>query len=145
MPQRKLTTYQAVISQARAFRVLRSFMTDVLQKYDITMTEWLMIGSALDKGAEGIRVSELAKTLGVEMPVITNLVHKAVAGGWVTSAIDTDDKRAKKIAVTEYCIEQACAIEGELLEGTKSWLDGVDKHMLKGYFEVVDALARKYN
>lgn len=144
MLQRELTTYQAVIAQARAFRVLRSFMTEVLRQYDLTMTEWLLIGCALDSGRKGARVSELANLLGVEMPVITNLVHKASHSGWVTSTVDEHDKRAKRIVATEYCVEKSCEIEGELLNATKNWLDGVDKHMLKGYFAVVDALARKY-
>lgn len=104
-----------------------------------------MIESALDAGPKGIRVSELAKILGVEMPVITNLIHKASRSGWVTSSVDATDKRAKRIIVTEYCVEKSCEIEGELLNGTKNWLEGVDKHMLKGYFEVVNVLAKKYS
>lgn len=97
MPHRQLTTYQGVIAQARAFRALRAFMGESLQQHHLTITEWLMIGTVVDTSGKGIRISELAEILGVEMPVITNLVNRAEKTGWVTRLPDPNDKRAKLV------------------------------------------------
>lgn len=145
MPQRELTTYQAVIAQARAFRALKTHMATILSSHNLTMTEWLMIGSVIDCGTRGARVSEIAAMLGVELPVITNLVHKARKAGWVVSVADPDDKRSKRIVATEFAVDKAQGIECELREGTKKWISGLDRGQLTGYFAVVRALAEKYN
>ncbi len=143
MPQRQLTTYQAVISQARAFRNLRSFLVETLKEHDLTLTEWLMIGSVIDGGKDGVRVSELADTLGVEMPVITNLTNRAVATGWVTRVVDPTDRRAKRIRATQEGGQKTCDIEGILREATATWLDDIDVTMLKDYLTIVGLLANK--
>lgn len=141
MPYRQLTTYQAVITQARAYRTLRSFMVETLRKYDLTLTEWLMIGSVIDAGKDGTRISELADVLGVEMPVITNLVNRAVKDGWVTRVTDKTDRRSKRISATRLGGEKACVIEGELRAETKDWLSNLDSDMVGGYLAVVAELS----
>lgn len=143
MPHRQLTTYQAVISQARAFRALRTFMADTLKRYDLTLTEWLMIGSVVDTAGKGIRISELADLLGVEMPVITNLVNRAEKTGWVTRLSDPDDKRAKLVYSTKEGGQKACDIEGDIRSATSEWLNDLDPEQLLGYLTVVGALAAK--
>ena len=143
MPHRQLTTYQAVISQARAFRTLRSFMSDILKQYDLTITEWLLIGSVVDTAGMGIRISELAELLGVEMPVVTNLVNRAEKTGWVTRLADDKDKRAKRVYSTKDGGKKACDIEGEIREATAGWLDGLEASDLLTYMNVVGALAAK--
>lgn len=143
MPYRQLTTYQAVIAQARAYRTLRSFMVETLKKHDLTLTEWLMIGTIIDAGKVGVRVSDLAETLGVEMPVITNLTNRAVDGDWVTRTVDSIDRRSKRIVATNHGSERACVIEGELRHETSDWLKDLDPEMLKGYLFVVDELSSK--
>lgn len=145
MPYRQLTTYQAVISQARAFRVLKNFMADNLKDYGLTMTEWLLIGKVIDSGKNGVRITELAETLGVELPVITNLVNKAEKDGWVKKVTDAQDKRAKLVKPTIEGGEKACDIEGDLRQATKSWLKDADPEMIKGYFVIVGALSQKDN
>jgi DNA-binding MarR family transcriptional regulator len=143
MPQRQLTTYQAVISQARAFRNLRTFLVETLKEHDLTLTEWLMIGTVIDGGKEGVRVSDLADTLGVEMPVITNLANRAVATGWVTRVVDPNDRRAKLIRATREGGEKTCDIEGILRGETSTWLEDIDASMLKSYLTIVGLLATK--
>lgn len=143
MPQAKLTSYQSVIAQARAFRALRSFMGQVLQSHDLTVTEWLIVGMVIDHGPKGARVSELAHALGVEMPVVTNLVHKAIASGWLHSVADSGDKRAKRIVATTKGMDEACDIEGALTARTRVWMSEVTEETLDEYFTVVSTLADK--
>lgn len=143
MPYRQITTYQAVISQARAYRALRTFLSLVLAKHDLTMTEWLLLGTLVDEGRQGLRISDLANTLGVELPVVTNLTNKAVASGYVVRSVDPADKRAKRVVATKEFGEMACDIEGELRAETTIWLEGLDSETLKGYLTVVGALSDK--
>ena len=143
MPHRQLTTYQGVIAQARAFRALRAFMSESLQRHHLTITEWLMIGTVVDTSGKGIRISELAEILGVEMPVITNLVNRAEKSGWVTRLPDPNDKRAKLVFSTKEGGIKACDIEGEIRSATTAWLDGLSPEELLVYLNVVGALAAK--
>lgn len=143
MPQRQLTTYQAVILQARAYRTIRTFMVDTLKNYGLTLTEWLMIGVVVDTHRDGTRISDLADILGVELPVVTNLVKRAEATGWVTRTTDTNDRRAKRIISTMEGREKACDIEGELQVATGAWLKDLDISMLDGYLATVGTLAAK--
>ena len=141
MPQRRLTTCEAVIMQARAFRSLKTFIAQVLYKHDQTVTEWLIIGIVIESGKNGIRVSELANTLGVVMPVITNLIHKSVAANLLERISDSNDKRAKRIVATKHGINKAAEIESELRCGSEHWLGELEPGKLEGYFEVITAMA----
>lgn len=143
MPYRQITTYQTVIAQARAYRKVRAFMSHILSLYNLTITEWLIIGTVVDAGLTGIRISEVAKKLGVEMPVVTNLVHKAAHTGWLWRIEDPQDKRAKRVVMTHAGLEKACDVEGELRKTTTPWLSGLDTESLKGYYEVITALSEK--
>lgn len=140
MPYRQITTYQTVIAQARAYRKVRSFMDKTLSPYDLTITEWLIIGTAIDAGPTGIRISDIAKKLGVEMPVVTNLVHKATSTRWLRRIEDPEDKRARRVVMTHAGLEKACDIEGELKKATAPWLKGISTDSLKGFFEVISEL-----
>lgn len=141
MPHRQITTYQTVISQARAFRKVRKFMDLTLNPYNLTITEWLIIGSTIDAGPTGIRISDLAKTLGVEMPVVTNLVHKATNAQWLRRIEDPVDKRARRVVVTHAGLERAYGIEGDIKKATAPWLQGIEPEELKGFYRVIAVLA----
>ncbi len=141
MPYRQITTYQTVIAQARAYRKVRSFMDKTLKPYDLTITEWLIIGTAIDAGPTGIRISEIAKALGVEMPVVTNLVHKATNTRWLRRIKDPEDKRARRVVMTHMGLEKACDIEGELKKATAPWLKGISADSIKGFYDVITELA----
>ncbi len=141
MPYRQITTYQTVIAQARAYRKVRSFMDKTLKPYDLTITEWLIIGTAIDAGPTGIRISEIAKALGVEMPVVTNLVHKATNTRWLRRIKDPEDKRARRVVMTHMGLEKACDIEGELKKATAPWLKDIPADSIKGFYDVITELA----
>lgn len=143
VPYRQITTYQTVIAQARAYRKVRAFMDVTLKPYNLTITEWLIIGTSIDAGPTGIRISELAKILGVEMPVIANLVHKATSTGWLRRIEDPEDKRARRVVMTHAGLEKACDIEGELKKATNPWLKGLDTVSIKGFYQVIAELSEK--
>src|ERR1700722_20554230 len=50
---------------------------------------------------ESARVSDLAELLGVDTPAVTRKVQQLERLGYVTIVPDTDDKRAKRIALTK--------------------------------------------
>lgn len=143
VPYRQITTYQTVIAQARAYRKVRSFMDKTLKPYNLTITEWLIIGTAIDAGPTGIRISDLAKTLGVEMPVVTNLVHKATNTSWLRRIEDPEDKRARRVVMTHMGLEKACDIEGELKKATAPWLKGISIDSIKGFYDVIGELSAR--
>ncbi len=137
----QLTTYQAVIAQSRAFRALRTFMSTTLLRHNLTMTQWLMLGMIVDAKEAGVRVSDLADVLGVEMPVVTNLVNRAEQAGQIRRVADDTDKRSRRIVVTPEFAECICAIEGELQHEAQQWMCGLSRQDMDGYFAIVEALA----
>lgn len=137
----QLTTYQAVIAQSRAFRALRTFMSTTLLRHNLTMTQWLMLGMIVDAKETGVRVSDLADVLGVEMPVVTNLVNRAEQAGQIRRVADDTDKRSRRIVVTPEFAECICAIEGELQHEAQQWMCGLSRQDMDGYFAIVEALA----
>lgn len=137
----QLTTYQAVIAQSRAFRALRCFMSNTLLQHNLTMTQWLMLGMVVDSKESGIRVSDLADILGVEMPAVTNLVNRAEQAGQIKRVADHADKRSRRVVVTPEFAECICAIEGELQHEAQQWMCGLSRQDMDGYFAIVEALA----
>ncbi len=69
------TTYQAGITQATMHRRLQKFCDDVLKPYGITKVQWLIIGTVYDHRSTGIRLSDLAKIVGTNLPYMTNTVN----------------------------------------------------------------------
>ena len=137
----QLTTNQAVIAQSRAFRALRTFMSTTLLRHNLTMTQWLMLGMIVDAKETGVRVSDLADVLGVEMPVVTNLVNRAEQAGQIRRVADDTDKRSRRIVVTPEFAECICAIEGELQHEAQQWMCGLSRQDMDGYFAIVEALS----
>ena len=71
----KITTYQAGVAQAAMHRVLQKLCDNILQPFGISKMQWLIIGTALDAGKHGVRISDLAAQLGTTMPYLTTTVN----------------------------------------------------------------------
>ena len=95
----KLTTYQAGVMQASVHRALQKYSDSVLQPYGISKAQWLIIGTILDQGKSGIRISELAIKVGTTMSYLTNTINLLVSKKVLLRDVSDDDNRAKFITV----------------------------------------------
>ena len=48
-PQKGLTTYNTGIVQAKAYRAMRISLTNALKKYNLSMSEWALLGTIYDR------------------------------------------------------------------------------------------------
>ena len=71
----ELTTYQVGAMQAAAIRSLRKHGDELLSEYGITNMQWHIIGTILDAGRRGMRISDLAKQLDTTMSFMTTNVN----------------------------------------------------------------------
>ncbi len=114
-----VTTYQAGVLQASTHRILQKQCDLILKQYGITKMQWLIIGSALDSGAKGIRLTDLSKTLDTTISYITVSVNLLVSMGILSRTDSATDSRSKLVTVNKAFEDKCEEIEATLREGLR--------------------------
>lgn len=109
-----VTTYQAGIVQANAYRILKQAVNNYLQPYSLSMMEWFALGTIRDTGRDGIRPTELAKTLQTTMPYTTTLLHTLEAKEWIERTESPADNRVKLVRLADGADSSCKKIEADL-------------------------------
>jgi len=52
------------------------------------------------KGADGVRVSDIASSIGITVPAITQIITALEKDGYVSRAMDPEDRRAVRVILT---------------------------------------------
>ena len=137
-----ITTYQAGIIQASVHRTLQKYSDQVLSQYGITKMHWLIIGTVLDAGENGIRLTELAELLGTTMGYITNSVNLLESRGFLVRKDNSKDNRSKRIFIeSEFapkCQEIENALRNALRQKVYSHVDPIE---FRTYIKVLYQLA----
>ncbi len=94
-----VTTYQSGVAQARAFRIVKSHTAHFLKDYNLTCMQWFTIGTILDAGSNGIRISDLAKKLDTTLAYMTNTINFLESRGILLKVAHTYDARTKLVSV----------------------------------------------
>ena len=139
------TTYQAGLLQARAYRTLKEFMVTKLRKYNLTMMKWAILGHVYDSQLEGVKVSELAKIIDVEISFITNMINQLEASKLVVRKHDRADKRVRRIIVTPKAKKLVEEVESDLRTEMRGWLSNINTPALLGYVMVLNKIVQKSN
>ena len=138
----KITTYQAGVIQASANRKLQKITDTILLQYGLTKMQWFIIGTVLDAGSKGIRLSELSERLGTTMSYLTNTVNILESRRILDRKSNEEDTRSKIITVNASYASKCNEIEKTLRDGMRgsiySQIDPVD---FKTYIKVMDELA----
>jgi DNA-binding MarR family transcriptional regulator len=139
MPERsKITTYQAGVVQAAMHRKLQKKSDEILKPYSLTKMHWLMIGTILDAGKKGIRISDLAKILDTTMGYLTNNLKVLEARGIVNRIDSTSDSRSRLVIVAPTFVPKCVEIENALREGLRKTIyTNVDPKEFKIYMKVM--------
>jgi DNA-binding MarR family transcriptional regulator len=141
MKQVQLKTFEAGILQARAYRNLRVFMQDNLEKHQLTMMQWALLGTIADAGEGGITINDLARTLDVEGSIITNMVNTAVKSGVAQKRVHPADNRSRIVVATKTGQELVEKVEAELRVAMRAWLKGVPRAALFSYLRTLERIA----
>lgn len=114
-----MTTYNAGVMQASVHRSLQKHCDSILKPYGITKAQWLLIGTILEAGSPGIRVSDLAIKLNTTLAYLTNTLNLLESKKMVVRTVNNQDTRAKFVTIHPEFIEKCHEIEIVLREGLR--------------------------
>lgn len=133
-------SYKSGLLQVQAYRVLRSKVSQTLDKYDLTTTEWSLLGLIYDR--RGLWGSEIALALGVEPPMVTQLVEHLLKRDLVKTQVDSEDRRAKLILLTKKSRVLVPQVEQALTQTLSDILLGVVPEDLLAYQRVLETIVK---
>lgn len=137
----KTTTYQAGVIQAAANRRLQKVSDSLLEQFGLTKMQWVIIGTVLDAGSEGMRLSELSQQLGTTMSYLTNAVNQLESRGILARKDNDKDTRSKLITVQHDYVHTCKEIEKTLRDGLrKSIYAKVSSNDFAVYMKVMSQL-----
>lgn len=103
-----ITTYQSGVAQASAFRIVKRHTAHALRDYNLSCMQWFTIGTVLDSGSKGIRISDLAHQLDTTLAYMTTTINLLESRGILCKKAHKFDARTKIITV-ERSYQKTCA------------------------------------
>lgn len=134
----KITTYQAGAAQASMHRLLQKLSDAILKPYNITKMQWMIIGTTLDAGKNGLRVSDLADSLGTTISYLTTMVNLLESRGILIRTDNSTDSRSSLISVSPGFLPKCAEIESALRKGLRQSIYAkVDPGEFRTYMKVL--------
>ena len=97
-------------------RLLRTTYDRRIRDLGLTRSQWWVLTHLYRK--DGITQSELAEILELEKPSLGRLLDRLEAKGWVRRAADPEDRRAKRVFLTDR-VEAPMQIMREIAAGVR--------------------------
>ncbi|GAC1387508.1 MAG: hypothetical protein NVS1B7_0820 [Candidatus Saccharimonadales bacterium] len=141
-----VTTYQAGVMQATTHRVLQKHCDEILKVYGVTKMQWLIIGTVLDAGSQGIRITELSEAVGTNLPYLTNTINLLESKNILIRTQHKEDNRSKLVAINPTFINTCQEIENTLRQALRrSIYANIDPKEFHIYMKVMSQLANVEN
>jgi DNA-binding MarR family transcriptional regulator len=137
----ELNTYDMGLIQAQAYRALSNYMTDCLKDFDLTMIEWGALGRICDNS--GLKVSEIARQLSVEVPRVIFLIKRLERKGYVARQVEPTDRRVVIIVATPTGLSKKIEVEHSVKDRMWQFMFGVKPKDLVTYLNVMRFIAAK--
>jgi DNA-binding MarR family transcriptional regulator len=138
----ELTTYQVGTMQATANRALKKHGDDLLKEYGITNMQWHIVGTVLDAGDKGARISDLARLLDTTMAFLTTNVNLLEARGILKRSENRNDARSRIVTVSPAFKPTCEKIESSLRAKLRSTIyTSISPEELRTYIKVLAKLA----
>lgn len=137
------TTYETGLLQAKAYRILKTVVTQSLEEYQLSTTEWALIGYVFKN--KQMRSSDIAGLLGVEAPLVTHHINALEARGILARQPDPTDQRAKIIILTNDGKKMVPRIEQDVKAATKQLLGKNGVRDLLGYVRVLQSIVDSHD
>lgn len=137
MKKHDLPTYRKAILQIVAYRRIQLLVGAALKRFQLNTTQWIVLG-LLNDSPKGMRVTDVAKALHVEMPLITTLAQALISAGLLESVAHARDKRAKLLHITDDGKTKVKEVE-EFLDGYLAAFRGqIDSNDIDQYFALLE-------
>lgn len=138
-----ITTYHAGATQAYVNRKLQRICDAILEPFGITKMQWLIIGTILDSGKPGIRISDLAEKLGTNAPYLTNAINLLESRNILNRKENNADSRSKLVVVSDDFAAKCPEIEAALRDGLRKTIyANIDPVEFSIYIKVQEQLAQ---
>jgi MarR family transcriptional regulator, transcriptional regulator for hemolysin len=113
-----------------------------LRPWGMTQTTWRTLW--LLRAADACyNQSELAARLGIETPTLVGILDRMESKGWLRRVPDEQDRRQKRIEITEAGRDAAREIEGEVLAVRAEMLAGFDAQELQTGARVLERIVER--
>lgn len=137
-PTVALATYKQALLQMVAYRNIRETVNDVLHRYDLNTTQWIVLGLVNDNPKQ-LRITDVAQALQVEGPLITILVRALIKADYIETTVSDHDARARLLTTTPAGKEFVVKAEKELTQRLKHVSKGVTPKTLSSHFSTLKA------
>lgn len=140
-----ISMYEACLLHSRADRSLRTVMAGRLEKFDLTMMEWLLLGAVKEGGNTGITMSDAASTLDVTLPQVTALSASLSKSNLIKQKVNRQDRRSRRLSITaagKRLLEEIAQVADAAFE---EWSSEIDKDQLDTYMKTVKLFANRNN
>jgi DNA-binding MarR family transcriptional regulator len=133
-----ITTYQAGVVQASAHRNLQKLCDEFLRPYGITKMQWLIIGTVLDAGKSGMRLTDLAEIVGTTLSYLTTAVNLLESKDILIRSISKGDNRSKTIRLNPKFTPISSQIESELRDKLRETIYAdIDPDEFRTYMKIL--------
>jgi DNA-binding MarR family transcriptional regulator len=137
----RMTTYNAGMLQSQAFRALSNFMTDRLTRYDLSLSEWKLLGHLRD--VDNMTPSEIAELLSVKLPISSRLLKSLESKGLLKRTQNKKDSRIVHARLTEKGQRLTGEVEQYLRKNMQLFLGDIKRDELETYLKVMAKIANK--
>lgn len=110
----ELKTYQVGVIQSAAMRALKRHKDECLQPHGLSGMQWVIIGTVLDSGQKGTRITDIAKQLDVTLAFLTNTVNLLESKGILERFENKNDSRSRMVRVQKAFVPTCEQIEKDL-------------------------------
>lgn len=140
---RTYTMYEACLLHSRADRALRVVVSRQLERFNVTMMEWLLLGVVEHGPKEGSTMSVVAGTLDVTLPQVTALTASLIKAKLLKQRVSRQDRRSRRLISTSTGRRLQADIEKNVKEAMKDWTGNIPPDQLNVYFHTAELLANR--
>lgn len=134
-----MSSYGGAALQLIVHKKLQTKIKAILEDYELNLTQWLIICRLNEKGV-GLRTTDLARFMHVEVPLVTMMSRPLRKRGLITSAVNIPDKREKMLCVTTQAKDIIASVEKKLQRQMAGMAEGVSLKDLQTYFKVLQSM-----
>jgi DNA-binding MarR family transcriptional regulator len=119
-------SYQSGLLFTQAHKAVRACIYAVLEQYDLTPTYWAIMGATAG-APDGIRLSNIAASLGVKPPMVSVMVEELINRQLLQQIPHHRDGRVKLLTLTDRGGTVATTIEQQLNDEIARLVTGLSK------------------
>lgn len=128
---KKSKTHRVEFLHWQVTRVLEQVLEAELIPYQISVSEWRLLGLIKDQGE--LQATEIALSMGVKLPLVTRQVGSLKRKKWITVLPHAKDRRIKRIFISPLGKEKLELIEKIMTKAFRKSFHNVSKEELEVY------------